>query len=346
MAAARSIERVPWDSAALGCDAWELASAVPEVLAQARAPGHYTVRVDPRADKRALHVNGFYYCDTLVEPFCAAREFKPQPHPVAVISRDTALEPLLAICRGAFRHGRFHRDFNVERARADLRYENWLRALHAAGKVYGLLWEQELAGFIAHALERITEYRHIASLQVANHSREDDRHGYESEAHVSMDPKFRFGLQAKARLYMSVARSQFTTCDSIAARTSAWRRGSLSGWFEAAYGQDVKVLALDIAERETIIRALEDRRPASRSSGSAARRIRRPSPRRAHLRALEPVSGGVFVDCVRFVRNTPLGCGRLCSRVRHRSRPAGRPARCRETCGLSGRRAVPVVERR
>jgi len=150
MAAARPIERVPWDSAALGCDAWELASAVPEVLAQARAPGHYTVRVDPRADKRALHVNGFYYCDTLVEPFCSAREFKPQPHPVAGISRDTALEPLLAICRGAFQHGRFHRDFNVERARADLRYENWLRALHAAGKVYGLTWENEIAGFIAH----------------------------------------------------------------------------------------------------------------------------------------------------------------------------------------------------
>jgi len=150
MAAARSIERVPWDSAALGCDAWELASAAPEALAQARAPGHYTVRVDPRADKRALHENGFYYCDTLVEPFCAAGEFKPQPHPAAGISRDTALEPLLAICRGAFQHGRFHRDFNVERARADLRYENWLRALHAAGKVYGLTWENEIAGFIAH----------------------------------------------------------------------------------------------------------------------------------------------------------------------------------------------------
>lgn len=150
MAAARPIERVPWDSAALGCDAWELASAEPKVLAQARAPGHYTVRVDPRADKHALHEIGFYYCDTLVEPFCAAGEFKPQPHPAAGISRDTALEPLLAICRGAFQHGRFHRDFNVERARADLRYENWLRALHAAGKVYGLTWENEIAGFIAH----------------------------------------------------------------------------------------------------------------------------------------------------------------------------------------------------
>jgi ribosomal protein S18 acetylase RimI-like enzyme len=122
----------------------------PGSLAQARAPGHYTVRVDPLADKRILHEHGFYYCDTLIEPFCAAREFKLQSHPAASVSGSADLEPLLAICRGAFEQGRFHRDFNVDRARADLRYENWLRTLHAAGKVYGLLWEDELAGFIAH----------------------------------------------------------------------------------------------------------------------------------------------------------------------------------------------------
>jgi hypothetical protein len=150
MAAARPIERVPWDSAALGCDAYELSSAAPEILAQAQAAGHYTVRVDPQADKRVLHELRFYYCDTLIEPFCAARDFKPQPHPAASLNRDTALEPLLAICRGAFQHGRFHRDFNVERRRADLRYENWLKTLHGSGKVYSLMWEGELAGFIAH----------------------------------------------------------------------------------------------------------------------------------------------------------------------------------------------------
>ena len=150
MALAKLIERVPWDSTALGCEAYELQSSAPEALAQARATGHYTVRVDPLADKRILHENGFYYCDTLIEPFCAAGEFKLQPHPAASVSRGVALEPLLAICRGAFLQGRFHRDFNVERARADLRYENWLRTLHAAGKVYGLLWEDDLAGFIAH----------------------------------------------------------------------------------------------------------------------------------------------------------------------------------------------------
>jgi ribosomal protein S18 acetylase RimI-like enzyme len=149
MAAAGPIERVPWDSTALGCDAYELSAATPEVLKQARAPGHYTIRVDPLADKRAIHEHGFYYCDTLIEPYCAAGNFKPQPHPAAGASRATALETLMAICRGGFQHDRFHRDFNVERARADQRYVNWLRTLHAAGKVYGLTWQDEVAGFIA-----------------------------------------------------------------------------------------------------------------------------------------------------------------------------------------------------
>ena len=150
MAAGPAIERVPWDSVALGCEAYELSSAAPAILAQARRPGHYTVRVDPRADKRVLHESGFYYCDTLIEPFCAARDFKPQPHAAAGFRREAALEPLLAILRGAPWQGRFHRDFNVARERADLRYENWLRTLHGAGKVFGLTWEAELAGFIAH----------------------------------------------------------------------------------------------------------------------------------------------------------------------------------------------------
>lgn len=95
------------------------------------------------------------------------------------------------------------------------------------------------------------------------------------EANTCRSPgMFLAGLPVRDDLILELAR--LADDDTLAER------------LEAAYGQDVKVLALDIAERETIIRALEDRRPASRSSGSAARRIRRPSPRRAHLRALEP----------------------------------------------------------
>ena len=150
MAGAKLIERTPWDCAALGSDAFELANASPEAMAQVGAPGHYTVRVDPLSDKRILHEKGFYFCDTLAEPYCPPGQLKALPHPAAGFDLRPPLEPLLVICRGAFQHGRFHRDFNVERRLADLRYENWLRTLHAAGKVYGLTWEGGTAGFIAH----------------------------------------------------------------------------------------------------------------------------------------------------------------------------------------------------
>jgi len=150
MAGAKLIERTPWDCAALGCDAYELANAGPEAMAQVKAPGHYTVRVDPLASKETLYRNGFYYCDTLAEPYCPSGRLKAVPHPAAAFNARPALAPLLAICRDAFQHGRFHRDFNIERRLADLRYENWLKTLHAGGKVYGLTWEGETAGFIAH----------------------------------------------------------------------------------------------------------------------------------------------------------------------------------------------------
>jgi ribosomal protein S18 acetylase RimI-like enzyme len=150
MAGAKLIERIPWDCAALGCDAFELSHAGLEVMAQVKAPGHYTVRISPQASSELLSRNGFYYCDTLIEPYCRPADIKVSRNSSAGFTVSPLLEPLAAICRGAFRHGRFHRDFNVERRLADLRYENWLRTLHAAGKVYGLTWDGEIAGFIAH----------------------------------------------------------------------------------------------------------------------------------------------------------------------------------------------------
>ena len=150
MAGAKLIERTPWDCAALGCDAFELASASPEAMAQVKAPGHYTVRVDPLASKEILQRNGFYYCDTLTEPYCPSGQLRASSHPAAGFDLRPSLGPLLTICGEAFEHGRFHRDFNVERRLANLRYENWLKTLHAAGKVYGLAWEGGTAGFIAH----------------------------------------------------------------------------------------------------------------------------------------------------------------------------------------------------
>jgi ribosomal protein S18 acetylase RimI-like enzyme len=149
MASGELIRRTSWDRPALGCDTFELANAGAEAMAQASAPGHYTVKVDPLSDKRILHENGFYYCDTLLEPYCNREHLAGATHPDATLTREVPLADLLRICHGAFAHGRFHRDFGVSRERADCRYDGWLQQLHDAGKVYGLLHRDGLAGFIA-----------------------------------------------------------------------------------------------------------------------------------------------------------------------------------------------------
>jgi ribosomal protein S18 acetylase RimI-like enzyme len=142
--------RTPWDSAALGCEAFELKPVTAETLSAPRLPGHYTARVDPLFPKGPLHAAGFYYCDTLIEPHCAASAVRLQPDARASLDAAPPLDPLLAICRVAFRHDRYHRDPAVPKAAADRRYETWLAQLHGSGRVLGLLWEGGLAAFIAH----------------------------------------------------------------------------------------------------------------------------------------------------------------------------------------------------
>lgn len=145
-----AIRRVEWDSAAFGRDCYEITAAEEDALREAAAtPGHYAIKLDPLADKSSLHQHGFYYVDTLLEPYCGRGDFAGHRDAKAVCSRDEKIEDLLAICHGAFEHGRFHRDFNLPRAGADLRYDNWLRQVHAAGDAWGLRYDGTLAGFIA-----------------------------------------------------------------------------------------------------------------------------------------------------------------------------------------------------
>ena len=143
------IKKIPWDTTAFGMDCYEV-----EMLSRAalepttRTPGHYTARIEPLASKALLTEYGYYYCDTLIQPHCTPERFRAFDSPDATVSRELDLAALLTIAHGAFSHGRFHRDFNLEKAHADLRYDNWLKQLHAEGKVYGLFHRGELAGFI------------------------------------------------------------------------------------------------------------------------------------------------------------------------------------------------------
>lgn len=147
------IKETPWDATAFGIFTGELVEYSESALCAAVAhSGHYTLKVDPLADTYLLHEYGFYYCDTLIEPWCGMDNLclSVSP-PEATIIREVNLPKLLAICHGSFVHGRFHRDFNLPRAGADLRYVNWLRQLYEQQNVYGLLWNNELAGFIAYS---------------------------------------------------------------------------------------------------------------------------------------------------------------------------------------------------
>lgn len=145
-----AIRRVEWDSAAFGRDCYEITAPDESALREAAAqPGHYAVKVDPLADKAGLHRHGFYYVDTLLEPYCHHKHFGGHRDARARCTRGEQFDDLLAICHGAFEHGRFHRDFNLPRASADLRYDNWLRQVHAAGDAWGLRYDSALAGFVA-----------------------------------------------------------------------------------------------------------------------------------------------------------------------------------------------------
>ena len=144
------IKNTPWDVAAFGLHMAEVSCYTVEALQQAlRTPGHYTIKVDPLASKKLLQEYGFYYCDTLIEPHCTAKNLRTSAHPEITIRKDLDWQKLLPICHGAFIHGRFHRDFNLDRADADRRYDNWLHQLYGQQNVYGLLWRNEVAGFIA-----------------------------------------------------------------------------------------------------------------------------------------------------------------------------------------------------
>ncbi len=115
-------------------------------------PGHYTIKVNPLESKELLHEYGFYYCDTLIEPYCTLNRLKKISCTEATVSRQNVeWSGVLAICHGAFEHGRFHRDFNLRRDLADDRYDKWLAQLYANKCLYGLFWRNELAGFIGYS---------------------------------------------------------------------------------------------------------------------------------------------------------------------------------------------------
>lgn len=146
-----SITPAPWDAQVFGIPCFEITAYTEETLATATAsPGHYTIKVDPLADKTLLQQYGFYYTDTLIEPVCRTDRLIIHRHADCSIRTETSLDELLPICDNTFLHGRFHRDFNLSLQAADQRYKQWLSQLHRQDEVFGLYYKGAIAGFIAH----------------------------------------------------------------------------------------------------------------------------------------------------------------------------------------------------
>jgi hypothetical protein len=162
----------PWDAQVFGINTFEISHTSELVLEQVlrqiiidNKPGHYTVKVAPLISKKVLHQSGFYYCDTLLEPYCKSEDLIDYSQEGIALSTDVKIDELIEICHGAFIHGRFHRDFNLDKSLADLRYDLWLKQIYAERSVFALMYNDKLAGFwgffankiVLHALSQ--EYR-------------------------------------------------------------------------------------------------------------------------------------------------------------------------------------------
>ena len=142
------LSATPWDRNIYGFDTWEVLNPVDEVLSVLDAhPGHYTVKVAPVSSKDLLHQYGFYYCDTLIEPFVDYDRFVKFDHEQVGLDLEPDKSTVQEICHGAFSHGRFHRDFNLEPSLADRRYDQWTCQLCDEKNVFGLTYSGELAAF-------------------------------------------------------------------------------------------------------------------------------------------------------------------------------------------------------
>jgi len=156
MEISKYIVKTPWDSKVFGIDTYEIKSVSRQTLEQIlRIPGHFTIKVDPLASKKLLHDYDFYYCDTLIEPYCAPDRFVYFEHEGVHITHDIDIAKLTNMSQYAFFHGRFHRDFNIDNQLADIRYAEWLKQIYKSKKVFALVFNNDLAGFFGFSGNKI-----------------------------------------------------------------------------------------------------------------------------------------------------------------------------------------------
>lgn len=142
---------IPWDTAALGINCYELSHVNNAFLSnELKKGGHFTVKIHPLANKEILLNNGFYYVDTLLTPSCSITNFKSHHQSNIDLIENINLATVKRIAAGSFSYGRFHRDHKIPYEKAELRYENWIKSLHDENQILGISVMGEVGGFIAY----------------------------------------------------------------------------------------------------------------------------------------------------------------------------------------------------
>ena len=150
------LKETPWDRQVFNFPTYELVNTDEESFAAIQdVSGHITVKVEPKFPIERLQRHGFYYCDTLINPFCTRDRFTPVLKKEITVEKKLDVARLFEISAKAFTYGRFHRDFNIPRSQADQRYGEWFMRLAAEKKVFSLCFDGELAGFFGYDGNRI-----------------------------------------------------------------------------------------------------------------------------------------------------------------------------------------------
>nr|WP_085505570.1 GNAT family N-acetyltransferase [Thalassobacillus devorans] len=145
------LREAPWDRRNFGMDTYEVTSPEEEALKETdETPGHFTLKVDPMVNKKPILEHGFFYADTLITPVCKKDQLVTFTENQFGITRDGSFDTIVSFSEGAFKMGRYHRDFHVKTETAEQRYINWLRDLYEADQVMFLTYEGEIAAYYAY----------------------------------------------------------------------------------------------------------------------------------------------------------------------------------------------------
>jgi hypothetical protein len=142
------LRETPWDKRNFAFKTYELLDVDEELFKYIEnIPGHFTLKVDPLSNNYLLYKYKFYYCDTLIEPHCERDKLVIFDHDEISIKNSCNFEVIRDISVGAYKHGRFHRDFNVDNQSADNRYINWLHDLYKENNCLYFYYKNDFAGY-------------------------------------------------------------------------------------------------------------------------------------------------------------------------------------------------------